>query len=344
MKHLAILAATVTFSAAVLADDAPGFTRITLDMKHHDTPVEGAVWYPADAGGERLVVGENAVFVGVPALKDATLAQGRYPVVLLSHGLGGRFRTLAWLAAGLAEHGAIVIGVNHPHSTTRDLDLRHAVNHWTRARDLQAALDHLLEEPRWQGYLDPSRVMAAGFSFGGWTALSLGGATAHLAGLAAYCEQFVHQDTVCQDLARAGVDLHALDVERWNASYRDDRVTAVAAIDPWLHPGLEARHVADLVDNVLVIGLGVGSDRYLAPHTDISRVFGGPSTLMSGVSQEIIAPARHFTALLTCKPSGAAILKEVGDDPVCDDPHGTDRAAVHRRIVALMAGQLGLDG
>ncbi|MCY4607668.1 MAG: hypothetical protein OXD40_03595 [bacterium] len=341
MKRLAILAVSVAFNGAALADDGPGFTRFTLDVAHHDTPVEGAVWYPADAGGERLEVGENAVFVGVPARKDAVLSEGRYPVVLLSHGLGGRVRTLAWLAAGLAERGAIVIGVNHPNSTTLDLDLRQAVDHWTRARDLQAALDYLLEEPRWLESVDQSRIMAAGFSFGGWTALSMGGVTGHQAGFAAYCEEFVHQDSVCRDLARADVDLRVLDVDRWNASYRDGRVAAVAAIDPWLHPGLQASNVTDLVDNILLIGLGSASER------NLTRVFGvpdsNPSILMSGVSKEIIVPARHFTALLTCKPSGAAILKEEGDDPVCDDPQGTDRGAVHRRIVSLIAGQLGLD-
>ena len=343
MKRLAaILVVSIAFNGAVTASDSPGFARITLDAAHHDSAIEGAVWYPAETGGERRLVGENAVFVGVPARENATLSEGRYPVVLLSHGLGGRFRTLAWLAAGLAERGAIVIGVNHPKSTTLDFDLRQAVNHWTRARDLQVALDYLLEEPRWLESVDQSRIMAAGFSFGGWTALSLGGVTAHVTGFAAYCEQFVHQDTVCQDLARAGVDLRLQDVDRWDASYRDGRITAVAAIDPWLHPGLQTRNVTDVVDDVLLMGLGSGSDG------NLTRVFtapdSSPSTLMPGVRKEIIAPARHFTALLTCKPSGAAILKTEGDDPVCDDPQGTDRNAVHRRIVSLIAGQLGLDG
>ena len=159
------------------------------------------------------------------------MAEGRYPVVLLSHGLGGRIRTLAWLAAGLAERGAIVIGVDHPKSTSLDFDLRQATDHWTRVLDLQVALDHLSSDPRWLESIDESQIMAAGFSFGGWTAPSIGGVTTNLTSFAAYCEQFVHQNTVCQDPARAGVDLRALDVDRWDASYKDGRITAVAAID-----------------------------------------------------------------------------------------------------------------
>ena len=36
------------------------------------------------------------------------------------------------------------------------------------------------------------------------------------------------------------------------------------------------------------------------------------------------------------------ILKEEGDDPVCTDPKGTDRAAVHATIINEIAGELGL--
>ena len=342
MKRLAIFAVLIAFNATAFADDAPGFARIALDTAHRDALIEGAIWYPADAGGEPLVLGENAIFVGVPVREDAAVAEGRHPVVLLSHGLGGRFRTLAWLAAGLADRGAIVVSVNHPTSTTLDFDLRQAADHWTRVQDLRRALDRLLSDPRWIDSIDESRIMAAGFSYGGWTALSMGGATANLTSFAAYCEQFVHQDTVCQDLARAGVDLRALDVDRWDASYKDGRISAVAAIDPWLHHGLQSGNVKSLVDNVLLIGLGSGTDR------NLTKVFStsdsGSSTLLPSVSMEIIAPARHFTALLACKPVGAAILREEGDDPVCDDPEGTDRNAVHRRIVSLIAEHLGLGG
>ena len=40
--------------------------------------------------------------------------------------------------------------------------------------------------------------------------------------------------------------------------------------------------------------------------------------------------------------SSEEILKEEGDDPVCTDPKGTDRAAVHATIINEIAGELGL--
>ena len=338
MKHLLIVATVIAFNTAAFADNIPGFVRITLDAAHRDALIEGAIWYPADAGGEPLVLGENAIFVGVHVREDAAVAEGRHPVVLLSHGLGGRFRTMAWLAAGLADRGAIVVSVNHTKSTTLDFDLRQAADHWTRVQDLRRALDRLLSDPRWIDSIDESRIMAAGFSFGGWTAMSMGGVTGNLAGYAAYCEKFANQGADCRDISRAGINLLALDAELWNAE--DGRITAVAAIDPGLHHGLQAHNVTNLVDDVLLIGLGTGADRYLA--TDFSQSGSGFSALLPGAVTKIIAPASHFTALLTCKRVGAAILREEGEDPVCDEPEGTDRNAVHRRIVSLIAEQLGL--
>ena len=71
------------------------------------------------------------------------MAEGPFPVILASHGLGGNVGALGWLTAGLAEAGALVISVNHPNSTTRDFDLQEGLKHWTRTQDLRAALDWL---------------------------------------------------------------------------------------------------------------------------------------------------------------------------------------------------------
>ncbi|MDE0455692.1 MAG: hypothetical protein OXI15_00240 [Chromatiales bacterium] len=260
-RNVVATAALIALGVEVQCGEAPGFERVALDMPHRETVVRGAIWYPAGAGGEVRQVGENAVFIGVPVLEGAAAAEGRPPVILLSHGLGGRFETNAWLSAGLAARGAIVLSVNHPKSTSSDFDLRQALNHWTRAQDLQGALDWLLDEPHWMPRVDGTRVAAVGYSYGGWTVLSMGGAMGNLAGLVAYCDSFGERDDVCRLLARAGIDLAAMDADRFNASYKDGRIKAIAAIDPGLHYGLDASNVTNLVDDVLLIGLGTGADR-----------------------------------------------------------------------------------
>lgn len=56
----------------------------------------------------------------------------------------------------------------------------------------------------------------------------------------------------------------------------------------------------------------------------------------------MIAPANHFTFLGTCKPDAAEMLEEEGEDPICNDPEGTDRGATHARLVDVIAEGLGL--
>ena len=342
IRHVVAMTALVAFGAEAQCGEVPGFERVALDMPHRETVVRGAVWYPAEAGGEARQVGENAVFVGDPVLEGAAVAEGRHPVLLKSHGLGGRFETTGWLSAGLAARGAIVLSVNHPESTWSDFDLRQALEHWTRVHDLQAALDWMLRDPRWRTRVDASRVSAVGFSYGGWTALSMGGITGNQAGYVAYCAKFGNLAADCRELAGAGIEPDTPDAGRWNASYKDARISAVAAIDPALHYGLDASNVKNLVGDVLLIGLGTGADRYLA--TDFSLSGSGLSALLPRATRLILAPSRHFTAFRVCKPQGAAILREEGDDPVCEDPKGTDRGAVHRRIVQAISAHLGLDG
>ncbi|MCY3672068.1 MAG: hypothetical protein OXH14_13465 [Alphaproteobacteria bacterium] len=339
MKHL--LAAAFLLSALHAAAAEPaGFRSVTVPAAHHGRGMTGALFYPSAGGGEAVSFGENSVFHGTRVLDRARMAEGPFPVVLASHGLGGHIGALGWLTAGLAGAGALVISVNHPNSTREDFDLQEGLKHWTRVQDLRAALDWLAARPELAAHADFSRIYAVGFSAGGWTALSLGGARADLEGYGARCETAPPSPWQCADLTRRGADLTAYPAEEWNAGRKDGRIRAVAAIDPALTWGLGPAHVRDLVDRVLLIGLGAAETRL--PATDFSETGSGFAALVPGAQIETMTPAAHFSALPPCKPEGSAILAAENDDPVCDDPPGTDRAALHQRIVARIAALLGL--
>ena len=338
MKSFILAAAVAVFPSLACAGDV-GLTMMPIAASHQAKAVEGAVWYPG-SGGKSMSFGENPVFQGIAVRESAKIASGRHPIVLLSHGLGGNFRTLGWLGAGLAEHGAIVIAVNHPNSTTRDFDLRRGLDHGTRAQDLKAAFANVSSDPAFADHVDPTRIYAVGFSYGGWTALSLGGLRGNLDAYARHCEIAGATSTHCNDIKKGGVDLRGLDATRWNASYKDMRIRSVAAIDPALTWGLEGNETQDLVKDVLLIGLGEGKDRLFA--TDFGPSGSGFEQKVAGMKVKIIAPASHFSALLVCKPAGEAILAIEKDDPVCTDPKGTDRKAVHDTVISEVARHFGL--
>ena len=317
-----------------------GLATFSIPAAHHGHDMEMAVMFPSTGGSARLL-GENPVFHGTTVYENAEPLTGKHPVVLLSHGWGGNFARMSWLASGLVERGAIVVAVNHPNSTTGDLDNLDALNHWTRAQDLTAALDQVLQDPQFKPVIDATRIYAAGFSYGGWTALSLGGLEGQRDGLDKFCSEGATVTDHCRDILKAGIKISELDGEAWQASYKDRRIAGVAAIDAALTWGLTVADTDQLDVPVLLIGLGDRSDRLHA--TDTSSSGSGFELLYPGAQVEVIAPASHFTALGSCKPSGAEILVEEKDDPVCTDPPGTDRKDVMAKIIGLISDHFKLD-
>jgi predicted dienelactone hydrolase len=337
MKTTALALALSTLASGALAEGA-GLKIAQIHMPHHDAETRVAIWYPRGMSGTQTVYAENPVFRGVAAFTDTEPEAGLHPVVLFSHGMGGTDRAQAWLASALAERGAIVVMVNHPGSTWGDHDMARGVRHWTRAADLSRALDVLTDDPDLGPHLDLTRVMAAGFSFGGWTALSLGGATGNLDGIVAACTEQIATMVACDMLLSDRVGMQRQDPGLWNASYADPRVTSVVAIDPGFIWGLEAANVAGLVPDTVLIGLGDSETQMSATNFTES----GLAALIPDARVLQLAPAFHFTAMPLCQPDGVAILEAEQDDPVCTDPRGTDREAVHAAIADTIAEGLGL--
>jgi len=337
MKNLMISTAMICAATNAMADPA-GLRMTEIDMPHHNTEARVSIWYPNGGGGAQERVAENPVFFGVDAAIAADVQDGAHPVVLFSHGMGGTSRTQAWLGAGLAERGAIVVAVNHPNSTWGDFDMSKGVNHWTRAQDISAALDVVMADPAFADQIDPSRIMAAGFSYGGWTALSLGGVTGNHAGIVGTCTDQIDSMEACDMLLSDDVNMQGIDPDVWNASYADTRVTHVMAIDPGFVWGLSANDVAKVSAQVNLIGFGGPADRMSATNFDDSGLAG----LLPAATVTQIDPAFHFTAMPLCKPAAEDILRAENDDPVCTDPEGTDRATVHAAIIDMMAADLGL--
>jgi predicted dienelactone hydrolase len=340
LTPLFALLATTLLAPSILPAQTAGITLGKLRAAHHDGhKMAYAIWYPADADAQTEDYAGNAVWQPVQAAMDAAPIAGRYPVVLMSHGLGGHHASLAWLASELAKAGAIVVAVNHPNSTFSDFDMQAGLAHWTRPQDLAAALDYALADPVLGPLMDISRLSAVGFSYGGWTALSMAGLRGNLAGYAAHCA--TTPSGHCADIALKGGDLSALDAGQWDGDYRDSRIGRVVAIDPGLTYGLTARDAGGLAGDTLLIQMGAGADRL--DSTDLSPHDSGFAARVPGAKLLEIAPAYHFSVLPLCTENGAAILADEKDDPVCTDPIGADRGDIHARVIAATRAHLGLN-
>lgn len=92
-------AALTTSNPPVLAQGQTptGQVPLTFEAPHHNRDITGAIWYPATGETTAETFAENGVFYGVTVLPNAVMQAGEYPVVMLSHGMGGHYRTMAWL-------------------------------------------------------------------------------------------------------------------------------------------------------------------------------------------------------------------------------------------------------
>ncbi|MEV1330786.1 chlorophyllase [Micromonospora costi] len=142
---------------------AVGVRQLELN-RDGDRPLPVTVWYPA-AGA-----------AGDAAERSAPAADGRFPVVMFSHGLGGRPDDYAVLLTRWAAAGFVVAAPTFPH-TSRGAD-GNVLDVLNQPADVSYALTRVLaldgeDGDPLRGRLATDRVAAAGHSAGGVTTVGL---------------------------------------------------------------------------------------------------------------------------------------------------------------------------
>jgi predicted dienelactone hydrolase len=118
---LPIVLLTLLSNSVAQAADAIGFREIELPDAVGERPLHVSLWYPTSDDGPVAATGENRVFYGVPAIRDAHPSRDAHPLVVLSHGYGGSWRNLSWLAGELVHQGRRLITLEQRPS----IDVRH---------------------------------------------------------------------------------------------------------------------------------------------------------------------------------------------------------------------------
>ncbi len=307
-------------------------------------PLDGLIWYPTVPASAPTSFdapfrfGENAVWVGFDAHPGREIAPGRFPLVVLSHGLMGNAFNQAWLATALAEAGMIVVAPNHPGTTTANRDPVERARLWRRPQDLGRAITAIQEDPRFAPALLPDRVTAIGHSLGGFTVLALAGARVDADRYDAYCD--AHPERVdCAFYRSAEIGADATSRDALEDPLVDPRVTEVVIFDLGLTQAFDPASLAAIDLPVLVIGAGDANP--LMPLEAESRAL---AAALPHVRYLEPSDLSHFVFLGLCKPGGEAILAELepGDEIVCREGKGRDRATLHTYVVdevlAFLAG------
>ena len=210
-----------------------GIRKLVVLAPERGVMLNVTAWYPARAGGTAVTVGDNAVFQGAPARQDAPIADGSYPLILLSHGgLRSAPDSGAWIASRLAAQGFVVAEPSPPRLEREHA--RDAPNElWLRPADLSATLRALGSDPTLRTRLDAKAIGVLGFQLGGTAALGLVGARINGQLYARSCDPG-RAAMDCTWFARNGIDLHGVDIALAERSNIDRRVRAAIAVDPEL--------------------------------------------------------------------------------------------------------------
>jgi predicted dienelactone hydrolase len=220
--------------------------------------------------------------------------------------------------------------VNHPgNNAVTGYTTQGFIEGWERAKDIRTVISDMLADPRFGSKIDPDRIGAAGFSYGGYTMMELAGATTDYHRILDWCDEhkgacnppempdlmdkfrsMQRQPDVQQSLEHAG------------DSYRDARIRAVFAIAPAVAQAFSPESLRKVEIPVEIV---VGAADRIAPPTEDAQVFaanikGAKLVLLPG-------GVGRYPFLDRCTDAGKRQFAQF-----CDDNAGVDRESVHQQV------------
>jgi predicted dienelactone hydrolase len=253
-----------------------------------------------------------------------------FPLIVISHGLGGNDWGHHLLAQTLVRHGFVVAAIKHPEDFKR---AGHPEVTILRPSELAKTIDHVLNDPTFGAAIDPKRIGAFGYSLGGYTVLSAAGAQTEYARIEQHCAHATRDPNYC--LGEPGGAKFPLWLRILQATQRlpvvdldmdvhDKRIAAIAVAAPLAQVVSDASRVT-----IPTLLIRAGNDKELVYPFHAEHLH---TLLPATHDYKVIEDLGHYAFL---GPFPATITAEVGAP--AQDPEGFDRAAFLEDINAEIA-------
>jgi len=132
------------------------------------------VLYPTEVPSAPTAFGPYTLDVS----PDASVAEGRFPVVVISHGNGGSHLVYRAISTHLARNGYVVALLEHAGNNRNNNELEGThENLVNRPRHVRLTIDAVSSDPQLRACVQPDNVAIIGHSIGGYTALAVAGGT-----------------------------------------------------------------------------------------------------------------------------------------------------------------------
>lgn len=225
---LAVAAGVFLSGSVFAAGYRPGFRTIGQWQVENALRLDVNIWYPSVRAPRELDYPPWTI----EAARGGKPAEGRFPVIVLSHASPGARFSYHQTAAWLAMHGFVVAAPTHTVDSMYNMD---ALFTWrqfhSRATDISVTLNMLQKSPDLAPLADMNRVGVIGYGAGGLAALLTGGALPDCGFRDRYCAGIGRQDMYCNPWAAEKLDTLCARLPP-RGSLLDTRVKAVAAVSP----------------------------------------------------------------------------------------------------------------
>ncbi|GFH63320.1 MAG: conserved hypothetical protein [Candidatus Desulfovibrio kirbyi] len=304
---LTLICALATLcTTQVLAAHNVGFRTLGQWTESTDRQLTVNVWYPSTSATCKL----NYAPWTIPAAQEGNPAQGRFPLLLLSHASTATRFSYHDTAAFLASSGFVVAAPNHDADNLNNMDDLFTDRQLeSRVATLSSTITLLLENADTAPSIDANRIGVFGFGSGAAAVLLLGGALPDCGSWKTYCAKAGEQDIHCTGWVKSRLNSLCMGLPL-TKSLADNRVGAIAAVAPGF-------------------GMLFGPDSF--------RYFYPPLLLIAAGNDHVNTPAMHAEAiyrLMGKNPSWIVLDKA---DPgaltaPCPEPLNTDLPELCRSV------------
>jgi predicted dienelactone hydrolase len=329
-QAVSLVSLVLLLSAAFTADAAPSsnvaYRRIDVQDIATGELFPVALWYPTRAAPTSLFLSGSLSACRLPTMLCRWVAfeiqsasgtpptDGKFGLIVISHGAGGLSLNHRDLAMALASHGYVVAAPTHPRGQGNDIS---GTGVWVgRPRQVSRVIDATLEDTQLGPHIQRERIGVVGHSNGGYTALALAGARPNPQAILAHCRQHPDDTGFCsyggaatrEATRKAGVI----------PDVRDPRVRAIVLMAPNAAPFTEDA-LARVVVPVRVYGAERDNLTVVRYHAERLAKALPPET-----EYLLIKGAGHFSFVATFPWALRIVAGEAARDP-----EGFDRDAMH---------------
>lgn len=153
-----------------------GFDDLTIIDRRESIAYSAIVVYPTTVSAQPTLIGPYTI----EATRQAPIKQGKYPLVMISHGTGSSPLLFRSLATHLANHDFVVCMPEHPFNNRNNNERADSLENLTdRPRHIAQAIDAIIGDSRWKDHVDCEAIAAIGHSLGAYTVLALAGGHPH---------------------------------------------------------------------------------------------------------------------------------------------------------------------